>query len=91
MKVVAGVLVVLLAVAWFIPACNVECRTVGSTTECASGLVCDDGGNGLACLKICAAVAECPASETCDAVPKSSLKACHPTASAATSGPSGGW
>jgi hypothetical protein len=89
MKVIAAALVVLVAVGFFAGACNVECKTSGSTSECGTGLVCDNAGNGLACLKICATETDCGANETCTAVAQSNLKSCH--ADSTTSGQSGGW
>jgi len=58
-----------------------SCGTKGSTEECVDGAVCDLKGTSDSepvCLKICADSSECAATEDCNGVTGSNLKACTP-------------
>ena len=55
------------------------CKELGKTDgECESGGVCGkDTSGALRCLKICAQQTDCPATQECNGVEGSSLKACR--------------
>lgn len=68
-----------------VPACASDvgesCATKGSTDECVDGAVCELKGTSDSepvCLKICDDSSECAATEDCNGVTGSSLKACTP-------------
>jgi hypothetical protein len=55
-----------------------SCTKQGDTNECVNDAVCaKDTANILKCLKICTSQADCQATESCNGVEGSSLKACR--------------
>ncbi|MFC1610283.1 hypothetical protein ACFL6C_04945 [Myxococcota bacterium] len=55
-----------------------ECDTRGSTDECVDGGICDKIDEKAICLKICEDDDACAASEDCNGVSDSNVKACFP-------------
>jgi hypothetical protein len=55
-----------------------SCTKQGDTNECVNGAVCTkDTANILKCLKTCTTQSDCQATESCNGVDGSSLKACR--------------
>jgi hypothetical protein len=54
------------------------CEEVGKTDECVENAVCDTHAEHKKCHKVCSTGEDCAATENCNGISGSNLKACHP-------------